>query len=142
VPLRRRTPSESTTSWSASARDPASVNRRAPTRAASFLRVGWIASEFQAISDANGERLRVSIDTFDVPKGGRIPADQTMSNVVAILPGADPSDNRIFVVSGHYDSVPADSAQDAPGANDDASGNRSRDRVRSRFGEVSVPRDD
>jgi hypothetical protein len=82
----------------------------------------WIASEFQAISDANGERLRVSIDTFDVPKGGRIPADQTMPNVVAILPGADPSDNRIFVVSGHYDSIPADSAQDAPGANDDASG--------------------
>jgi Zn-dependent M28 family amino/carboxypeptidase len=82
----------------------------------------WIASEFQAISDANGGRLKVSIDTFDVPKGGRIPADQTMSNVVAILPGSDPNDNRIFVVSGHYDSIPADFAQDAPGANDDASG--------------------
>ena len=102
----------------------------------------WIASEFQAISAATGGRLKVSVDTFNVPKGGRIPADQTMSNVVAILPGADPSDNRIFMVSGHYDSIPADSAQDAPGANDDASGNRSRDRVRSRFGEVSVPRDD
>jgi hypothetical protein len=82
----------------------------------------WIASEFQAISDAGGGRLKVSIDTFDVPKGGRIPADQTMSNVVAILPGTDPNDNRIFVISGHYDSIPADFAQDAPGANDDASG--------------------
>jgi hypothetical protein len=82
----------------------------------------WIASQFQAISDANGGRLKVSVDTFNVPKGGRIPADQTMSNVVAILPGTDPSDNRIFVVSGHYDSIPADFSQDSPGANDDASG--------------------
>jgi Zn-dependent M28 family amino/carboxypeptidase len=82
----------------------------------------WIASEFQAISAATGGRLKVSVDTFNVPKGGRIPADQTMSNVVAILPGTDPADNRIFVVSGHYDSIPGDFAQDAPGANDDASG--------------------
>jgi len=82
----------------------------------------WIASEFQAISDANGGRLKVSVDTFPVPRGSRIPADQTMSNVVAVLPGTDPNDKRVFVVSGHYDSLPADVSQDAPGANDDASG--------------------
>ena len=82
----------------------------------------WIASEFQAISQATGGRLKVSIDQFIVPKGGRIPNDLTMANVVAILPGTDPNDNRIFVVSGHYDSIPGDFAQDAPGANDDASG--------------------
>src|SRR5579871_3223537 len=82
----------------------------------------WIVQQFQAISDANGGRLKVSVDTFPVPKGQRIPVDQTMSNVVAILPGTDPNDKRIFVVSGHYDSLPADFTQDGPGANDDASG--------------------
>ena len=82
----------------------------------------WIAAQFQEISDANGGRLKVSIDTFPVPKGSRVPEDQTMSNVVAILPGTDPNDKRVFVVSGHYDSIPADFTQDAPGANDDASG--------------------
>ncbi len=82
----------------------------------------WVADQLKAISAANGGRLQVSIDTFPVPKGSRIPVDQTMSNVVAILPGTDPTDTRVFVVSGHYDSLPADFAQDAPGANDDASG--------------------
>ena len=82
----------------------------------------WIVSEFQAISAANGGRLKVSVDTFPVPKGTRVPEDQTMSNVVAVLPGTDPKDTRVFVVSGHYDSLPADFAQDGPGANDDASG--------------------
>ena len=75
----------------------------------------WIVSQFQAISDANGGRLKVSVDTFPVAKAQRIPQDQTMSNVVAILPGTDPDDKRVFVVSGHYDSIPADFTQDAPG---------------------------
>src|SRR5262249_27446481 len=67
-------------------------------------------------------RQKFTTDTSSGRRGGALPADQTMSNVVAILPGTDPNDNRIFVVSGHYDSIPADFAQDAPGANDDASG--------------------
>ncbi|HUL75062.1 MAG TPA: M20/M25/M40 family metallo-hydrolase [Vicinamibacterales bacterium] len=81
----------------------------------------WIYEQFQAISAASGGRLKVSIDTFPVPKGNRIPADQTMSNVVAVLPGTDPTDTRVVVVSGHYDSIPGGD-QDGPGANDDASG--------------------
>jgi hypothetical protein len=47
-------------------------------------------------------------------------------NVVATLPGEQAaSRDRIYVVSGHYDSMPSDPAnpdKDAPGANDDASG--------------------
>ena len=47
-------------------------------------------------------------------------------NVVATLPGEQPeSRERIYVVSGHYDSMPSspvDPDKDAPGANDDASG--------------------
>lgn len=82
----------------------------------------WIAAQFRAISAAHGGRLQVRLDTFAVPKGPRIPQDQTMTNVVATLPGTDPNDHRIFLVSGHYDSIPADFKLDAPGANDDASG--------------------
>jgi hypothetical protein len=44
---------------------------------------------------------------------------------LGILPGIDPSDERIFIVSGHYDSRASDvndSKIFAPGANDDASG--------------------
>jgi Zn-dependent M28 family amino/carboxypeptidase len=49
-----------------------------------------------------------------------------MSNVVATLPGTQAAArDRIYVVSGHYDSMPSDvmdATSDAPGANDDASG--------------------
>jgi hypothetical protein len=48
-----------------------------------------------------------------------------MKTVLAILPGTDPLDDRVFIVSGHYDSRASD-VNDAkifaPGANDDASG--------------------
>ena len=48
-----------------------------------------------------------------------------MKNVLAILPGTDQADERIYIVSGHYDSRASD-VMDAkiasPGANDDASG--------------------
>ena len=101
--------------------DPASTTESTATRGVVPARK-WIEAQFRAISAANGGRLQVHIDTFAVPKGPRVPEPQTMSNVVAILPGTDPNDKRIFVVSGHYDSIPADFSKDGPGANDDASG--------------------
>jgi hypothetical protein len=49
-----------------------------------------------------------------------------LTNIVATLKGSQPeSTDRIYVVSGHYDSMcssPTDAKCDAPGANDDASG--------------------
>jgi hypothetical protein len=49
-----------------------------------------------------------------------------LTNIVATLKGTQPeSVNRVYVVSGHYDSMcssPIDAKCDAPGANDDASG--------------------
>lgn len=101
--------------------DPGSTTESTATRGPVPARK-WIEAQFQAISAATGGRLQVSIDTFKVAKQRRVPEDQTMANVVAILPGTDPNDHRIFVVSGHYDSIPADFKLDAPGANDDASG--------------------
>ena len=58
----------------------------------------------------------------------RVPKPTQLINVVATLPGRQPeSKDRIFVVSGHYDSCVCaqdllDATSDAPGANDDASG--------------------
>lgn len=86
----------------------------------------WIKSEFEKYGIAGGNRLQVSYDTFTQPADGRrITAPVVLKNVVAILPGTDPNDKRMLMVSGHYDSRVTDvmNIKDfAPGANDDASG--------------------
>lgn len=84
----------------------------------------WIFAEFQKISGECGDCLTVEKQTFLQPKANRIPEPTNLTNVVATLKGTtDPE--RIYVVSGHYDSMctsPTDAKCDAPGANDDASG--------------------
>ncbi len=86
----------------------------------------WIKSELERYSKASGGRLKVEFDTFTQPADGRRIANPTvMKNVLGILPGTDPADDRVFIVSGHYDSRASDvndSKVFAPGANDDASG--------------------
>src|SRR5687767_8190 len=84
----------------------------------------WIYSEFQKISAACGGCLDVQKQTFLQPKANRVPEATNLTNVFAVLKGTtDPS--RVYVVSGHYDSMctsPTDAKCDAPGANDDAAG--------------------
>jgi hypothetical protein len=88
----------------------------------------WIKSEFERYSRESGGRLRVEFDEFTQQAGPRVPAATQMVNVVATLPGTQPeSKDRVYVVSGHYDSCVCaqdvlDSTSQAPGANDDASG--------------------
>jgi len=86
----------------------------------------WIKSEFEKYGVASGGRLQVSYDTFTQPADGRrILNPVVLKNVIAILPGTDPNDKRMLMVSGHYDSRVTDvmNVKDfAPGANDDASG--------------------
>ena len=86
----------------------------------------WLKSEFEKYSRESGGRLKVEFDTFIQPADGRrVPQDATLKNVIATLPGSDPTDNRIFIVSGHYDSRVSqanDATSEAPGAVDDASG--------------------
>ncbi len=86
----------------------------------------WIKSEFEKYGAASGGRLQVSYDSFvQAADGRRITAPVVLKNVVAILPGTDPNDKRMLMVSGHYDSRVTDvmNIKDfAPGANDDASG--------------------
>src|SRR4051812_31491953 len=84
----------------------------------------WIKSELERCSE--GTPLEVAFDEHLVQSGSRVPKPTRFVNVVATLPGTQPeSRNRLYVVSGHYDSMPSsptDALKDAPGANDDASG--------------------
>lgn len=86
----------------------------------------WIRSEMERYSRESGGRLKAEFDVFTQPADGRRVAVPTvMKNVLAILPGTDPADDRVFIVSGHYDSRASDvndAVIFAPGANDDASG--------------------
>ena len=94
-----------------------------PTRGIGAAR-DWLFAEFSKISAECGNCLQVEKQTFLQPKANRIPEPVNLTNVFAILKGtSDPT--RVYVVSGHYDSMctsPTDAKCDAPGANDDASG--------------------
>lgn len=92
-----------------------------PTRGIGAAR-NWVADQFRSF----GPRLEVSLEEFDAPVNPRIRQSVKVANVVAVLPGTDPAATarRIYVV-GHLDSMNADVMdpdEDAPGANDDASG--------------------
>ena len=94
-----------------------------PTRGIGAAR-DWIFAEFQRISAECGGCLDVQKQSFVQQKANRIPEPTTLTNVFAILKGTIDS-TRVYVVSGHYDSMctsPTDAKCDAPGANDDASG--------------------
>lgn len=84
----------------------------------------WIRAELEKCS--LGTPLRVEFDEHLIESGVRVPKPTRFVNVVATLPGTQPeSKSRVYVVSGHYDSMPSspvDPERDAPGANDDASG--------------------
>lgn len=86
----------------------------------------WVASKFRSFAaNANG-RLTAYVDTTTLqPDGRRVNKVVSLGNAMAILKGTDPSDNRIFLISGHLDSRVTDvmnATAAAPGANDDGSG--------------------
>jgi hypothetical protein len=86
----------------------------------------WIAAQFDEISKECGGCLEVHRDTFIEPASDRIPQPTPITNIYAILRGADPVQaRRMVLVTGHYDSRNTnvlDARGPAPGANDDASG--------------------
>ncbi|WP_276498357.1 M28 family metallopeptidase [Pontibacter litorisediminis] len=86
----------------------------------------WVKSEFEKYAQASGGRMTVEMDKFVVKADGRrVPQDTEMANVMAILKGTDPNDDRVIIVGGHLDSRATDvmdAKSKAPGANDDASG--------------------
>jgi hypothetical protein len=86
----------------------------------------WLYAEFLKAAEASGGRMTVEKQSYEQAKAQRVPQPTIITNVVATLKGTQPqSSDRIYVVSGHYDSMcnsPTDAKCDAPGANDDASG--------------------
>ena len=86
----------------------------------------WIKTEMEKSVPESGGRLTVMFEDYKV--GGpdqRIKTETTLKNVVAVLKGTDPSDDRKILISAHLDSraaTDADNTSFAPGANDDGSG--------------------
>lgn len=81
----------------------------------------WIKSELER---CGAGKLDVQFDSHISPSGRRLSRDTEIVNVVATLKGKADAE-RMYVVSGHYDSRVTDVMNfkdDAPGANDDASG--------------------
>jgi hypothetical protein len=84
----------------------------------------WIKAELERCGA--GTALKVEFDSHIAPVSARISKPTEIVNVVATLPGTQAASvERMYVVSGHYDSRNTDvmdAVGDAPGANDDASG--------------------
>jgi Zn-dependent M28 family amino/carboxypeptidase len=84
----------------------------------------WIFDTLQGYAAAAGGLLTVEKQSFVQPAGPRIPVPTVITNVIATLRGASEPD-RVYVVTGHYDSRVTDVlnfTSDAPGADDDGSG--------------------
>src|SRR3954452_14313455 len=65
----------------------------------------WIFDQFQSYAAASDGRMTVAKQSFVQPPGPRNPNPVTVTNLVATLRGTQPeSADRVYVVSGHYDS--------------------------------------
>jgi hypothetical protein len=84
----------------------------------------WIFTTMQSYAASSGGRMTVEKQSYVQQPADRIPVATRITNVVATLRGST-YPNRVYVVSGHYDSRVTDvmnAVSDAPGADDDASG--------------------
>jgi hypothetical protein len=84
----------------------------------------WIFAEMRRYAAASEGRMTVELQSYVQPPADRIPVPTRITNVVATLRGSV-TPERVYVVSGHYDSRVTDvmdATSDAPGADDDASG--------------------
>jgi hypothetical protein len=105
-----------------SAQDPASITAGRGIGAARE----WIKSEFERYSRDCGGCLDVKTDSFTKDPADRVAKPTQITNVYAVLKGSDAeAAKHIVLVTGHYDSRNSQNdniTDDAPGANDDASG--------------------
>ncbi|WNO71234.1 M28 family metallopeptidase [Streptomyces sp. AM8-1-1] len=84
----------------------------------------WIFAELKRYAAVSGGRMTVELQSYIQEPASRIPVATRITNIVATLRGSTDPD-RVYVVSGHYDSRATDvmdAVGDAPGADDDASG--------------------
>lgn len=98
-------------------------NQTDPVRGIGAAR-DWIASEMRTYAAASNGRMTISVPSYVQTPDSVIPNNTVISNVIATLKGSK-EPNRVYVLSGHYDSRVTDIMNywsDAPGADDDASG--------------------
>ncbi|MEU6140025.1 M20/M25/M40 family metallo-hydrolase [Streptomyces sp. NPDC047081] len=84
----------------------------------------WLLTELRSYAADSGGRMTVELQSYVQEPASRIPTATRITNVVATLRGSV-TPERVYVVSGHYDSRVTDvmdATSDAPGADDDASG--------------------
>ncbi|HCA85000.1 MAG TPA: aminopeptidase [Streptomyces sp.] len=84
----------------------------------------WIHAELKRCAAASNGRMTTELQSYIQEPASRIPTATRITNVLATLRG-DVAPDRVYVVSGHYDSRATDvmdATSDAPGADDDASG--------------------
>lgn len=86
----------------------------------------YVLQKFNEFAAQSNGRLTALIDTTTLqPDKRRVDTTLLLGNVLATLKGTDPTDKRLFIISGHLDNMRTnvmDRTGDAPGANDDASG--------------------
>jgi hypothetical protein len=84
----------------------------------------WILAELNRYAATSAGRMTVEAQSYIQQPAPRIPVPTRITNVIATLRGSVTAE-RVYVVSGHYDSRVTDvmnATADAPGADDDASG--------------------
>lgn len=84
----------------------------------------WIFAEMQKYAARSNGRMTVELQSYIQPPADRIPVPTRITNIMATIRGSV-SPERVYVISGHYDSRVTDvmnATADAPGADDDASG--------------------
>lgn len=100
-------------------------NQTDPVRGIGAAR-DWIAAQMResAAAAIPGTDVSVSVPSYIQPAQGRILFPVNISNVITTIRGSD-EPNRVYIITGHYDSRVTDInnyTDDAPGADDDASG--------------------
>ena len=98
-------------------------NQTDPVRGIGAAR-DWIAAQMRTYAAASNGRMVVTVPSYVQQPASGIPNATVISNIVATLTGSK-EPNRVYVISGHYDSRVTDILNfeaDSPGADDDASG--------------------
>ncbi|MFC7550915.1 M20/M25/M40 family metallo-hydrolase [Plantactinospora sp. GCM10030261] len=84
----------------------------------------WIHNRLLEYAAPSAGRMTVALQSYTQEPAPRIPTPTVITNVVATLRGSV-TPERVYVITGHYDSRVTDVmdfTSDAPGADDDASG--------------------
>ena len=86
----------------------------------------WLAAEMRTLAKGarRGTNVTITTPSFIQPAANRIPFPVNITNIIATITGSDEPE-RVYIITGHYDSRVTDVnnfTDDAPGADDDASG--------------------